>query len=59
LSDAGLLAREQRVVAATRGAGLPLAITLAGGYAATPERTAELHLRVFEAAASARGDGRA
>lgn len=59
LSDAGLLAREQRVLAATRSAGLPLVITLAGGYAATPERTAELHLRVFEAAASARGDGAA
>jgi acetoin utilization deacetylase AcuC-like enzyme len=57
LSDAGLLARDQRVVAATRGAGLPLVITLAGGYAATAERTAELHLRVFEAAASACCDG--
>jgi acetoin utilization deacetylase AcuC-like enzyme len=56
LSDAGLLAREQRVLAATRRAGLPLVITLAGGYAATPERTAELHLRVFEVAASARRD---
>jgi acetoin utilization deacetylase AcuC-like enzyme len=57
LSDAGLLARDQRVVAATRRAGLPLVITLAGGYAATAERTAELHLRVFEAAASACCDG--
>lgn len=53
LTEAGLLEREQRVLGATRAAGLPTVITLAGGYAATPARTAELHLRVFEVAASA------
>ena len=30
-----------------RGAGLPVAITLSGGYAATPHRTAQLHASVF------------
>jgi acetoin utilization deacetylase AcuC-like enzyme len=54
LTEAGLIEREHRVLGATRAAGLPVVITLAGGYAATPERTAELHLRVFEVAASAR-----
>ena len=33
-----------------RGAGLPLAITLSGGYAATPHRTAQLHASVFREA---------
>jgi acetoin utilization deacetylase AcuC-like enzyme len=55
VTEAGLIEREQRVLGATRAAGLPVVITLAGGYAATPERTAELHLRVFEVAASALG----
>jgi acetoin utilization deacetylase AcuC-like enzyme len=55
LTEAGLIERERRVLGATRAAGLPVVITLAGGYAATPERTAELHLRVFEVAASALG----
>jgi hypothetical protein len=36
---------------------VPLAIVLAGGYASTRERTAELHAHVFRAAA-ARADAR-
>ncbi len=52
LSDAGILARERRVLSALRAAGLPVAITLAGGYAQTPLRTAELHTLVFEASNS-------
>jgi acetoin utilization deacetylase AcuC-like enzyme len=59
VTEAGLIERERRVLDATRTAGLPLVITLAGGYAATPERTAELHLRVFEVAASAARRGAA
>jgi acetoin utilization deacetylase AcuC-like enzyme len=51
LSEQGLGQRERRVVEAVRGAGSPLVITLAGGYAATPERTASLHAVVFEVAA--------
>jgi acetoin utilization deacetylase AcuC-like enzyme len=50
LSDTGIRAREQYVIDAVRGQGLPLAIALAGGYAATPLRTAELHTEVFRAA---------
>ncbi len=38
-----------------RGARLPLVITLAGGYAATAERTAALHSIVFEEAAALEG----
>ncbi|MEZ5458628.1 MAG: histone deacetylase [Steroidobacteraceae bacterium] len=59
MTEAGLLARERFVLGATRAAGLPTVITLAGGYAATPERTAALHLRVFEVAASADRGGTA
>ena len=51
LTDAGLRARERRVLGWARGAGLPLVITLAGGYAASAERTAALHAVVFEEAA--------
>jgi hypothetical protein len=35
-----------------RTQGLPLTVTLAGGYAATPARTAALHAMVFEEAAA-------
>ena len=51
LTDDGLRARERRVLGWARGAGLPLVITLAGGYAASAERTAALHAVVFEEAA--------
>ena len=50
LSDAGIFERERQVLTAVRAAGLPLAIVLAGGYAATAERTAALHTLVFDAA---------
>ena len=52
LTDAGLRARERRVLGWARGLGLPMVVTLAGGYAATPERTAALHAMVFEEAAA-------
>ncbi len=51
LTDDGLRARERRVLGWARAAGLPLVITLAGGYAASAERTAALHAVVFEEAA--------
>ena len=51
LSDDGIRAREQFVLQAVRERQMPLAITLAGGYAPTPLRTAELHAIVFEEAA--------
>ncbi len=50
LTEQGLRARERRVLGAARAWNLPLVITLAGGYAATPLRTAELHAIVFEEA---------
>jgi len=50
LTDDGLRERDRRVLAAAHGAGMPLVITLAGGYAETPERTAALHAIVIEEA---------
>jgi len=38
------------VLEACRMRNLPLVITIAGGYAPTPERTAQLHALVFEEA---------
>ncbi len=56
LSEEGIRARDRMVIEAARERGLPLAIVLAGGYAPTRLRTAELHALVFrEAAAQARG----
>jgi acetoin utilization deacetylase AcuC-like enzyme len=51
LSDDGVRARDRFVVECVRGAGCPLVLTLAGGYAATARRTAELHVIAFEEAA--------
>jgi len=50
LSDEGLRQRERCVLEACGSRGWPLVITIAGGYAPTPERTAELHAIVFEEA---------
>lgn len=50
LSDEGLRQRERCVLDACMSRGLPAVITIAGGYAPTPERTAELHAIVFEEA---------
>jgi len=51
LSESGLAQRDRYVIETVRGLRIPLAIVLAGGYAATRERTAELHTHVFRAAA--------
>jgi acetoin utilization deacetylase AcuC-like enzyme len=50
LSEEGLRDRERSVIGAVRRRGLPLVIVLAGGYAATRERTAELHAHVIREA---------
>jgi acetoin utilization deacetylase AcuC-like enzyme len=50
LSDDGLRRRERAVLEACHARSLPLVITIAGGYAPTPDRTAELHALVFEEA---------
>lgn len=54
LSDAGLRRRERCVLEACRSRDRPAVITIAGGYARTPERTAELHSIVFEEAVALR-----
>jgi len=47
LTEEGIRRRDLCVIEAVRGRGLPLVIVLAGGYAATRARTAELHAHVF------------
>jgi len=50
LTDEGIRARDRCTVEAVRSRGAPLAIVLAGGYAATRARTAELHAHAFREA---------
>ena len=50
LSLSGLERRERYVLRTLRAAGLPVAIVMGGGYAATPEATAELHAVVHREA---------
>ena len=44
LTRAGLRERDRRVFAAARSAGVPVAVTLAGGYASTPADTVSIHV---------------
>ena len=58
LTEEGIRRRDRCVIEAVRGRGLPLVIVLAGGYAATRARTAELHAHAFrESAAYERAAG--
>lgn len=50
LSEDGLRRREKQVLETFGKRGLPVVITIAGGYASTPARTAELHAHVFREA---------
>jgi acetoin utilization deacetylase AcuC-like enzyme len=50
LTEDGLEARERMVLSMLDGAGLPTAVLLSGGYAASPRRTAELHAHAFRVA---------
>jgi acetoin utilization deacetylase AcuC-like enzyme len=50
LTEEGIRCRDRLVIEAVRSRGLPLVIVLAGGYAATRARTAELHAHVFREA---------
>jgi acetoin utilization deacetylase AcuC-like enzyme len=52
LTDEGLARRDRYVLENCRGHGMPLVITIAGGYAPTPARTAELHAIAFREARS-------
>jgi acetoin utilization deacetylase AcuC-like enzyme len=51
LTEEGIRQRDRCVIEAVRSRGVPLSIVLAGGYAATRARTAELHAHVFREAA--------
>jgi acetoin utilization deacetylase AcuC-like enzyme len=52
LTEDGIRLRDRQVIEAVRGRGIPLAIVLAGGYAATHELTAALHAHAFREAAA-------
>jgi acetoin utilization deacetylase AcuC-like enzyme len=52
LTDHGIRMRDRMIIEAVRGGSMPLVIVLAGGYAATHARTAELHANVFREAAA-------
>jgi acetoin utilization deacetylase AcuC-like enzyme len=47
LTEEGIRQRDRWVIEAVRSRGLPLSIVLAGGYAVTQARTAELHAHAF------------
>jgi acetoin utilization deacetylase AcuC-like enzyme len=51
LSHAGLIERDRTVFAFSKSAGLPIVVTLGGGYANPISRTAEAHANTFRAAA--------
>ena len=60
LTEAGLRSRDACVIHCVRDRGVALAVVLAGGYAASRARTAELHVNVFrEAVAYERATGAA
>jgi acetoin utilization deacetylase AcuC-like enzyme len=50
LTEAGLAERDRLALSLLRGAGLPVTITLSGGYASSPHRTAQLHASVYRQA---------
>jgi acetoin utilization deacetylase AcuC-like enzyme len=54
LSDPGLRQRDRLVLERCASLGLPVVLTMAGGYASTPQRTAELHAIAFEEAVASR-----
>jgi acetoin utilization deacetylase AcuC-like enzyme len=53
LTADGLAERDRRALAALRGGGVPVCVTLAGGYARPLERTAAIHAATIAAAAAA------
>lgn len=50
LSMEGLRSRDQMVFQTVRGAGIPVVVTLGGGYSDPIERTAEAHAQTFRTA---------
>jgi acetoin utilization deacetylase AcuC-like enzyme len=57
LSKAGLAERDRQVIRACRRHGLPLAITMAGGYAEDVEDIVDIHQATVRIAAAAAADG--
>ena len=51
LSEDGIRRRDEQVIGSVRARGLPLVIVLAGGYAASRARTAQLHVHAIRAGA--------
>src|SRR5204863_9597773 len=51
LTHEGLRERDRMVIGGARSRGIPLVITLSGGYADPIERTAEAHANTFRTAA--------
>lgn len=49
LTKAGLAARDRLVIDAARGAGVPLAMVLAGGYAVDVQDTVDIHIATIDA----------
>jgi acetoin utilization deacetylase AcuC-like enzyme len=58
LSEEGIRLRDRYVIESVRDRGVPLVIVLGGGYAASRERTAELHAHVFREAVAYERNGR-
>jgi acetoin utilization deacetylase AcuC-like enzyme len=56
LSQDGLRERDRRVFLAARDAGVPVAVVLAGGYAARSDDTVTIHLNTVRAAAEVFGE---
>ena len=52
LTGAGLARRDRYVLEQVRAHGVPVVLVLAGGYAPTPEATADLHAMVHREAAA-------
>lgn len=55
LTREGLRRRDRLVLRSLREAGVPVTLLLSGGYAATPEETADLHAEAHRAAAEVWG----
>jgi len=55
LTKAGLRERDRGVIDSVRAAGVPLVITLAGGYARNVDDTVDVHVATIEEAAAAAG----
>jgi acetoin utilization deacetylase AcuC-like enzyme len=56
LTEAGLAERDRRVLERARAAGVPVAVTLAGGYAERTDDTVAIHVSTVRVAASVYGE---